>query len=477
MDEKTYVNPLVERFATSEMVEIFSPQKKFSTWRRVWLALAEAQSELGLDITREQIEEMRRNLDNINFETARAKEREIRHDVMAHLHAFGEQCPKAKPIIHLGATSEILNGNTDMILMRDAMLIVRKTLVNVLQKIMQFAEKHKDIPALGFTHFQPAQPVTVGKRAVLWAQDLIFDLDAVELLLADTRCRGAKGTTGTQASYLHLFDGDHDKVKKLDRLVAEKLGFSSTFPVTGQTYPRKVDTHTMTVLAGIGESAHKFATDMRLLQGLKEVEEPFGEKQTGSSAMAYKRNPMRCERLCSLARHLMVAPVHASFTSATQWFERTLDDSAIRRIYIPEAFMTCDAVLNLYMNVMEGPEVYPAMAAKRLEAELPFMVTETILMECVKRGGDRQKLHGIIRDHAMQSAKRVKEAGEDNDLIERLAADQDVPLSREEIQSLMDVRNFIGRAPEQVMEFIVAHLRPVMEKYAELLGAKSDVLV
>ncbi len=477
MDEKTYLNPLVERFATTEMVEIFSPQKKFSTWRRLWLVLAEAQSELGLDITSEQIEEMRSNLDNIDFATAQAKEREIRHDVMAHLYAFGEQCPQAKPIIHLGATSEFLNGNTDLILMREAMLVVTKRLVNVLQKIMRFAEKHKDLPALGLTHFQPAQPVTVGKRAVLWAQDLLFDLDGIERLLADTKCRGAKGTTGTQASYLHLFDGDHDKVKKLDRLVAEKLGFSGTFPVTAQTYPRKVDTRAMTVLAGIGESAHKFGTDMRILQGLKEVEEPFGEKQTGSSAMAYKRNPMRCERLCSLARHLMLAPVHASFTSATQWFERTLDDSAIRRIYIPEAFMTCDAVLNLYLNVMEDPQVYPAMMAKRLEAELPFMVTESILMECVKRGGDRQRLHGIIRDHSMQSARRVKQEGKDNDLIERLASDKEIPLSRDEIESLMEVRNFIGRAPEQVTEFIAEQLTPVMKKYADLLGEKSDVRV
>jgi len=477
MDDTTYLSPLVERFATSEMVAIFSPRKKFTTWRRVWLALAEAQSELGLDITREQIEEMRRNLDTIDLEMARAKEREIRHDVMAHVHTYGAQCPMAKPIIHLGATSEFVNGNTDLILMREAMLVVQKRLVNVLQRLMEFAEKYREVPALGLTHFQPAQPVTVGKRAVLWAQDLLFDLDAVERWLADIRCRGAKGTTGTQASYLHLFDGDHDKVGRLDRLVAQKLGFSRTFPVTGQAYPRKVDTRTMTVLAGVGESAHKFATDMRLLQGLKEVEEPFGERQTGSSAMAYKRNPMRCERLCSLARHLMVAPVHASFTSATQWFERTLDDSAIRRIYIPEAFMACDAVLNLYLNVMENPRVYATMAARRLEMELPFLATETILMECVKRGGDRQKLHGVIRDHAMRAAQRVKEEGRENDLLERLAADPDIPLSGDEIRSLMDVRNFIGRAPEQVTEFVNAHLRPVMEKYAELLGAKSDVQV
>jgi adenylosuccinate lyase len=477
MDDTTYLSPLVERFATSEMVAIFSPRTKFTTWRRVWLALAEAQSELGLNITPEQIDEMRRNLDTIDLDLARAKEREIRHDVMAHVHAYGAQCPNAKPIIHLGATSEFVNGNTDLILMRDAMLVVQKRLVNVLQRLMAFAERYREVPAVGLTHFQPAQPVTLGKRAVLWAQDLLFDLDAVESWLADIRCRGAKGTTGTQASYLHLFGGDHDKVGRLDRLVAQKLGFSRTFPVTGQTYPRKVDTRTTTVLAGIGESAHKFATDMRLLQGLKEVEEPFGERQTGSSAMAYKRNPMRCERLCSLARHLMLAPVHASFTSATQWFERTLDDSAIRRIYIPEAFMACDAVLNLYLNVMESPQVYATMAAKRLDMELPFMATETILMECVKRGGDRQKLHGIIRDHAMHAAQRVKEQGKDNDLLERLAADPDIPLSGDEIRSLMDVRNFIGRAPEQVTEFVDAHLRPVMEKYAELLGQKSDVRV
>jgi len=477
MDDTTYLSPLVERFATAEMVGIFSPRTKFTTWRRVWLTLAEAQSELGLNITREQIDEMRRNVDTIDLEMARAKEREIRHDVMAHVYAYGEQCPNAKPIIHLGATSEFVNGNTDLILMREAMLVVQKRLVNVLQRLMAFAERYREVPAVGLTHFQPAQPVTLGKRAVLWAQDLLFDLDAVEAWLADLRCRGAKGTTGTQASYLHLFDGDHDKVGKLDRLVAQKLGFSRTFPVTGQTYPRKVDTRTMTVLAGVGESAHKFGTDMRLLQGLKEVEEPFGDRQTGSSAMAYKRNPMRCERLCSLARHLMVAPVHASFTSATQWFERTLDDSAIRRIYIPEAFMACDAVLNLYLSVMENPQVYATMAAKRLDMELPFMATETILMECVKRGGDRQKLHGIIRDHAMYAAQRVKDEGKENDLLERLAADPQIPLNDDEIQSLMDVRNFIGRAPEQVTEFVDAHLRPVMEKYAELLGQKSDVRV
>jgi adenylosuccinate lyase len=477
MDQTTYVNPLVERFATPQMVAIFSPQKKFSTWRRVWLALAEAQSELGLDITAEQLDEMRRNLDNIDFETAKAKEREIRHDVMAHVYAFGLQCPKAKPIIHLGATSEFLNGNTDLLLMREALILIRGLLVNVLERIMKFADKHSDLPTLGLTHFQPAQPVTLGKRAVLWAQDLLFDLDGMERLLAEMKCRGAKGTTGTQASYLHLFDGDHDKVKRLDRLVAQKLGFSRTFPVTGQTYPRKVDTHVVTVLAGIGESAHKFATDMRLLQGFKEVEEPFGEQQTGSSAMAYKRNPMRCERLCSLARHLMLAPVHAAFTSATQWFERTLDDSAIRRIYIPEAFMTSDAVLNLYLNVMENPEVYPKMMAKRLEAELPFMATETILMECVKRGADRQKLHGVIRDHAMSAAKRVKQEGKDNDLIERLASDPEIPLGRGEIELLLDLRKFVGRAPEQVAEFIKEQIRPVMEKYTDLLGGKSDVRV
>jgi adenylosuccinate lyase len=425
----------------------------------------------------EQIEEMRRNVDNIDLEMARAKEREIRHDVMAHVYVYGVQCPKAKPIIHLGATSEFVNGNTDLLLMREAMLVVQKRAVNVLHGLMEFAERYREVPAVGLTHFQPAQPVTVGKRAVLWAQDLLLDLDALEGWLADIRCQGAKGATGTQASYLHLFEGDHDKVGQLDRLVAQKLGFSRTFPVTGQTYPRKVDTRTMTVLAGVGESAHKFATDMRLLQGLKEVEEPFEEQQTGSSAMAYKRNPMRCERLCSLARHLMLAPVHASFTSATQWFERTLDDSAIRRIYIPEAFMACDAALNLYLNVMENPQVYPTMAAKRLAMELPFMATETILMECVKRGGDRQKLHGIIRDHAMQAAQRVKQEGKENDLLERLAADPEIPLNGDEIRALMDVRNFLGRAPEQVTEFVYAHLRPVMEKYAQLLGQKSDVRV
>ena len=472
-----YVTPLVERFATKEMAELWGAQRKFSTWRRCWIALAEAEQELGLAITDEQLEEMRAHADDIDFEAARAYERKFRHDVMAHVHTFGDAAPKAKPIIHLGATSCFVGDNTDLILLREGLELLLGKAVNVLAKLKAFAEEWKDLPTLGFTHYQPAQLVTVGKRACLWAQDLLFDIEDLEAQMTRLRCRGVKGTTGTQASFLTLFDGDAEKVRRLDRLVAERLGFDASYPVTGQTYPRKVDTHVLRVLAGIGESVHKFATDMRLLQNLKEIEEPFEEDQIGSSAMAYKRNPMRSERACALARYLMVAPLQSQFTAATQWFERTLDDSAIRRIILPETFLACDAVLNLYLSIMEGPAVYPKVIEKHIQAELPFMATETILMACVQKGGDRQDLHEVIRKHSQAAAAVVKQEGGENDLLDRLAADQAIGMSRDEIEALLDVRKFVGRAPAQVAEFIAEHMDPVLDRHQERLGLVSDVFV
>ncbi|MEK7794706.1 MAG: adenylosuccinate lyase [Candidatus Hydrogenedentota bacterium] len=472
-----YISPFVERFATKQMAELWGAQRKFSTWRRCWIALAEAEQELGLPITSEQIAEMRAHVDDIDFEAANKFEREMRHDVMAHIHAYGLVAPKAKPIIHLGATSCFVGDNTDLILMREGLGILLARAVNVLAKLKAFALEWKDLATLGYTHYQPAQLVTVGKRACLWAQDLLFDIENLEDMSARLRCRGVKGTTGTQASFLALFDGDHAKVRELDQLVAHKLGFDSSYPVTGQTYSRKVDTLVLQALAGIGESVHKFGTDMRLLANLKEVEEPFEPGQVGSSAMAYKRNPMRCERACAIGRYLMTAPLHGSFTTATQWFERTLDDSAIRRISLPEAFLAADAVLNLYLNVMEGPKVYPKVIEKHVMAELPFMATENILMAGVKKGGDRQELHEAIRKHSHAAAARVKEEGLDNDLLDRLAKDPAIGMSRDEIGSILDVREFIGRAPEQVVEFVREHVDPVLKRHAGKLGAASDVRV
>lgn len=476
MSTTEYVSSLTERVATKEMVYLWSAQKKFSTWRRCWVALAEAEQALGLPITNEQLDEMRAHVEDIDFQAAAKFERETRHDVMAHIHAYGLAAPRAKPIIHLGATSCFVTDNTDLILMREGLQLLLRKAVSVLARLAQFAERWKDLPTLGYTHYQPAQPVTVGKRACLWAQDLLMDVEDLETAIARLRCRGAKGTTGTQASFLTLFDGDSNKVKRLDQLVSEKLGFDRAYAVTGQTYPRKVDTHVLRVLAGIGESVHKFATDMRLLQNLNEMEEPFAEKQVGSSAMAFKRNPMRSERACALARFLMAAPIHSQFTSAVQWFERTLDDSAIRRLSLPEAFLACDGVLNLYLNIMENPVVYPKVIEKRLQAELPFMATESVLMACVKRGGDRQEVHEAIRRHAHAAAAQVKNGGE-NDLLERLAADPAIGLSRSEIDALCNVRQFIGRAPEQVEEFITSEVRPVLDRHRSYLGTMSDVRV
>jgi adenylosuccinate lyase len=472
-----YTSPLVERFATREMAEIWSAQKKFSTWRRCWLALAEAEKELGLPITDEQIAELRAHLDDIDFAKAEAYEARTRHDVMAHIHALGEIAPTAKPIIHLGATSCYVGDNTDLILIRESLELVLAKAVATLARLKAFAREYRALPTLGFTHYQPAQLVTVGKRACLWAQDLVFDIEDLEALIARIKCRGVKGTTGTQASFLELFEGDHEKVRKLDQLVAEKLGFSASYPVTGQTYPRKVDTHVLQTLARLGESIHKWATDMRLLQNLKEIEEPFEKEQVGSSAMAYKRNPMRCERACALGRFLMAAPLHGQFTAATQWFERTLDDSAIRRLSLPEAFLAADGCINLYLNVMERPAVYPKVIEKRVWAELPFMATENIIMAGVKRGGDRQELHEAIRTHSHAAAAQVKEHGKDNDLLERLAQDPVIGMSMEEIRATLDVNKYIGRSPEQVDEFVAEFIDPILSRHADVPAVQSQVRV
>jgi adenylosuccinate lyase len=471
-----FVSPLVERVATEPMIRLWSAQKKFSTWRKCWVALAEAEQELGLPISDEQIAEMRAHVDDIDFESARRFERETRHDVMAHIHAFGQVAPKAKPIIHLGATSCYVGDNTDLIQMREGLQILLDKAVNVLARLADFARKWKDLPTLGFTHYQPAQVVTVGKRACLWAQDLLMDVEDLEDALARLRCRGVKGTTGTQASFMALFDGDSEKVRQLDERVAKKLGFEASYPVTGQTYPRKVDTHVLQVLARVGESVHKFATDLRLLQNMKEVEEPFEEKQVGSSAMAYKRNPMRCERACALSRWLMVAPLHSEFTTAVQWFERTLDDSAIRRLSLPESFLACDGVLNLYLSIMENPVVYPKVIERHLMEELPFMATENIIMAGVKRGGDRQELHEAVRQHSHAAAAQVKNGGA-NDLLDRLASDPVIGMSREELDAVLDLREFVGRAPQQVDEFLAEYVEPVLSRHRERLGVASDVRV
>jgi adenylosuccinate lyase len=472
-----YTSPLVERFATKEMSEQFSAQKKFSTWRRCWIALAEAEQELGLSITDEQIAEMKAHVDDIDFEKAKAYEKDLRHDVMAHVHTFGEVAPNAMPIIHLGATSCFVGDNTDLIVLREALEIILSKAVNVLERLKAFAEKWKDLPTLGYTHYQPAQVVTVGKRATLWAQDLVFDIEDLESQIARMKCRGVKGTTGTQASFMALFDGDGEKVRKLDQLVAEKMGFDSSYPVTGQTYPRKVDTQVLQVLSSIGESVHKFATDMRLLQNLKQVEEPFEKNQIGSSAMAYKRNPMRSERACALARYLITTPLHSQFTTATQWFERTLDDSAIRRISLPEAFLAADAILNLYLNIMEDPKVYPKVIEKHLKAELPFMATENILMACVKKGGNRQELHEVIRQHSQAAAAVVKEEGGENDMLERMANDPAIGMTMEEIEATLDMNDYVGRAPQQVDDFMSDFINPILDRNADRIGVTSEVRV
>ena len=477
MQKDTYESPLSSRYADASMKYLFSPDKKFRTWRRLWIALAEAEKELGLAVSQEQIDEMKAHQDDINYDVAEAREKVVRHDVMSHVYAFGVQCPKAEPIIHLGATSCYVGDNTDLIIMNEALQLVRNKLVGTIRILCGFAMDYRSLPTLAFTHFQPAQPTTVGKRATLWIQDLMMDLEDVEYLLSGAKLLGSKGTTGTQASFLELFDGDHEKVRRLDKIIAEKMGFGSCFAVSGQTYSRKQDSRVLAVLSGIAQSAAKFSNDIRLLQHLKEVEEPFEKNQIGSSAMAYKRNPMRSERIASLARYVMVDSLNPCITAATQWFERTLDDSANKRISVPEAFLAVDGILNLYSNVADGLVVYPKVIEKHLESELPFMATENIMMDAVKRGGDRQKLHERIRVHSMAASKIVKEEGGKNDLLERIAADPAFGVSNEDLKRIVKPEKFVGRAPEQTFEFIREIVEPVLGKYQNVSDEKEEINV
>lgn len=477
METNIYSNPLAERYSSKEMLENFSPDKKFSTWRKLWVALAEAEKELGLNITDEQIEEMKANIYNIDYELAAKKEAEFRHDVMAHVHTFGTQAPKAMPIIHLGATSAYVGDNTDLIQIKDGLDIIKTKLVNVISEMSKFAMANKDLPTLGFTHFQAAQLTTVGKRATLWLQSLLLDLEELEFRENTLRFRGVKGTTGTQASFQELFNGDFEKVKELDRRITEKMGFDKRFLVTGQTYDRKVDSEVMNLLANIAQSAHKFTNDLRLLQHLKEIEEPFEKNQIGSSAMAYKRNPMRSERISSLAKFVIALQQSTAMTASTQWFERTLDDSANKRLSLPQAFLAVDAILIIWKNVLDGLVVYPKMIEKRIMAELPFMSTEYIIMECVKNGGDRQELHERIRVHSMEAGKNVKVEGKDNDLIDRIINDKYFNLDKDRLLEILDPKNFIGFAPEQTEEFINIEVKPILEKYSNRLGMKATLKV
>lgn len=477
MSNDRYQSPLSERYASREMQYIFSPDKKFRTWRRLWIALAETERELGLPITEEQIEELRAHADDINYEVAREREKLVRHDVMSHVYAYGQQCPKAKGIIHLGATSCYVGDNTDMILMAEALDIVKKKLVNVIAELAKFADTYKDQPTLAFTHFQPAQPTTVGKRASLWMQEFLMDLEDLEYVKGSLKLLGSKGTTGTQASFLELFDGDQETIDKIDPMIAKKMGFEACYPVSGQTYSRKVDTRVLNVLAGIAASAHKFSNDIRLLQHLKEVEEPFEKTQIGSSAMAYKRNPMRSERIASLSRYVMIDALNPAITSATQWFERTLDDSANKRLSVPEGFLAIDGILDLCLNVVDGLVVYPKVIEKRLMSELPFMATENIMMDAVKAGGDRQELHERIRELSMEAGRNVKEKGLDNNLLELIAADPAFGLSEEELKKTMDPTKYTGRAAVQVEAFLGDVVAPVLESNKDCLGMTAEINV
>ncbi|MDH3328278.1 MAG: adenylosuccinate lyase [Desulfobulbaceae bacterium] len=473
-----YQEPLVSRYTSLAMQELFSEKFKFTTWRRCWVALAEAQHELGLKlVTSEMVDELKRHLHDIDYDLATDKEKEIRHDVMAHVYTYGQKCPKAEPIIHLGATSQFVVCNTDLIVQREALKLVKKGLVNVIYNLSEFCKRYADLPTLGFTHYQPAQPTTVGKRNTLYIQDLLMDLDYIEHLAGQIKARGAKGTVGTQATFLELFEGDHHKVRALDVLVSEKLGFDKVFAVTGQTYPRKLDMKTAETLAGIGASAHKFAVDLRLLSNLKVQEEPFARKQVGSSAMAYKRNPMRSERMTGLARKLMGLPANFSATSANQWFERTLDDSAIRRMDMAQAFLLTDAILKLYVNITSDMVVYPKQIEKYLTEELPFMATEKILMACVERGKSRQEMHEIIRDHSVAAGLTVKQQGLKNDLLERLAQDERIPFEIGELNGLVENYNdFTGRAPEQTREFLDETVAHILDRYAHMIGDTDSSL-
>ena len=472
-----YVSPLSERYASPEMQEVFSPDRKFRTWRKLWIALAETEKELGLDITDEQIAELKAHAEDINYEDAKAREKQVRHDVMSHVYAYGLQCPKARGIIHLGATSCYVGDNTDIILMREALGIIRRKLINAISGLAGFADEYKDLPTLAFTHFQPAQPTTVGKRATLWINEFMMDLEDLDYVAGSLKLLGSKGTTGSQASFLELFNGDHEKCVKADAMIAEKMGFSACYPVSGQTYSRKVDTRVLNVLAGIAASATKFSNDIRLLQHLKEVEEPFEKSQIGSSAMAYKRNPMRSERIASLSRYVIADALNPAITSSVQWFERTLDDSANKRLSVPEGFLATDGILDLVVNVVDGLVVYPKVIRKHLMAELPFMATENIMMDAVKAGGDRQELHERIRQLSMEAGRNVKVEGKDNNLFDLIAEDPAFPLGKEELEASLDPSKYVGRAPQQVTAYLNDFVRPMLTENKDILGWKSEINV
>ena len=483
MSTDRYTSPFCERYASKEMQYIFSPDKKVKTWRRLWIALAETEYELGLSengkpvISQEQIDELKAHAEDINYDVAKEREKMVRHDVMSHVYAYGVQCPKAAGIIHLGATSCYVGDNTDVIVMTEAMKLVRKKLLNVINELSKFAMEYKDLPTLAFTHFQPAQPTTVGKRATLWLQELMLDLSDLDYMIGQQKLLGCKGTTGTQASFLELFNGDHEKVRQIDKKIAEKMGFEACYPVSGQTYSRKVDSRVLNVLSGIAQSAHKFSNDIRLLQHLKEIEEPFEKNQIGSSAMAYKRNPMRSERIASLSNYVMADALNPAFTAATQWFERTLDDSANKRVPVPEAFLAIDGILDLYLNVVDGLVVYDKVIYQRFMKEIPFMATENIMMDAVKRGGNRQELHELIREYSMQAGATVKKEGKENNLVDLIAADPAFGMTKEEIEAILEPKNFVGRAPEQTEEFITEVVKPVLDANKDILGMTAEINV
>lgn len=483
MSTDRYTSPFCERYASKAMQYIFSPDKKFKTWRKLWIALAETEYELGLSengkpvISQEQIDELKAHAEDINYDVAKEREKMVRHDVMSHVYAYGVQCPKAAGIIHLGATSCYVGDNTDVIVMTEAMKLVRKKLLNVINELSKFAMEYKDLPTLAFTHFQPAQPTTVGKRATLWLQELMLDLSDLDYMIGQQKLLGCKGTTGTQASFLELFNGDHEKVRQIDKKIAEKMGFEACYPVSGQTYSRKVDSRVLNVLSGIAQSAHKFSNDIRLLQHLKEIEEPFEKNQIGSSAMAYKRNPMRSERIASLSNYVMADALNPAFTAATQWFERTLDDSANKRVSVPEAFLAIDGILDLYLNVVDGLVVYDKVIYQRFMKEIPFMATENIMMDAVKRGGNRQELHELIREYSMQAGATVKKEGKENNLVDLIAADPAFGMTKEEIEAILEPKNFVGRAPEQTEEFITEVVKPVLDANKDILGMTAEINV
>ena len=483
MSTDRYTSPFCERYASKEMQYIFSPDKKFKTWRKLWIALAETEYELGLSengkpvISQEQIDELKAHAEDINYDVAKEREKMVRHDVMSHVYAYGVQCPKAAGIIHLGATSCYVGDNTDVIVMTEAMKLVRKKLLNVINELSKFAMEYKDLPTLAFTHFQPAQPTTVGKRATLWLQELMLDLSDLDYMIGQQKLLGCKGTTGTQASFLELFNGDHEKVRQIDKKIAEKMGFEACYPVSGQTYSRKVDSRVLNVLSGIAQSAHKFSNDIRLLQHLKEIEEPFEKNQIGSSAMAYKRNPMRSERIASLSNYVMADALNPAFTAATQWFERTLDDSANKRVSVPEAFLAIDGILDLYLNVVDGLVVYDKVIYQRFMKEITFMATENIMMDAVKRGGNRQELHELIREYSMQAGATVKKEGKENNLVDLIAADPAFGMTKEEIEAILEPKNFVGRAPEQTEEFITEVVKPVLDANKDILGMTAEINV